>query len=266
LTKKVSEMTRYLTALLLATSALAAPAAQAQVSGFSAFAPANGSAVNNGASLILTNNGGSEGGSAFAFAPQNISDGFHASFVYVVGGDAAADGFTFTLQNDPRTTSALGAGGGYLGYGGGTSAITNSVAVEFNFNQSNSTGLGTNGSIGTPTNILNGVSLASGQPILISLGYDGSVLTESLMQSGNTFTVNYAMGSLQTVLGGPNAYVGFTGSDGGGSSTQTVSGFSFQNSPAAVPEASTLFTFSLLLVGLTGALVTSRKKSAILPS
>lgn len=251
----------YLTALLVAVSGAAACSAQAQVSGFSAFAPANGSAAINGASLILTNNGGSENGSAFASAAQSLSAGFNASFVFTVSGDKIADGFTFTLQNDPRGMSALGSGGGYLGYGG-VGAVTNSVAVEFNFNQSNSTGLGTNGGIGTPTNILNGISLASGQPVGVNLSYDGLALTETLTQSGSTFSEVYDTGSLQSVLGGSSAYVGFTGSDGGGNSTQTVSDFSFQNSPAAVPEASTTVSLSLLLMlGLGGLAI--RKRAAM---
>ncbi len=241
--------------------ALSAPAAHAQISGFSTFASANGSAACSGTSLALTTNSTSQSGSAFSSTAQDISRGFDASFVYTVSGAQTADGLTFTLQNDPRGTSALGAGGGYLGYGGGTSAITNSAAVEFNFNQSNSTGFDTGGGIGTPTNILNGVTLASGSPVGVHLVYDGSSLTETLTQSGSTFSILYNTGSLQTVLGGSSAFVGFTGSDGGGASTQTVSLFSFGNSPAAVPETSTTVPFGLLLMLGFAGLAVGRKKS-----
>lgn len=246
---------------LFAFAALAAPAAHAQISGFSTFASANGSAVNSGGGLALTTNGTSQDGSAFSSAAQDISRGFDASFVYTVTGAQTADGLTFTLQNDPRGTSALGSGGGYLGYGGGSSAITNSAAVEFNFNQSNSTGFDTNGGIGTPTNLLNGVTLASGQPIAVHLSYDGSALAETLTQSGNTFSVFYSTGSLQQTLGGTTAFVGFTGSDGGGASTQTITDFSFTSSPAAVPETSTILSFGLLLMLGSAACVAARKKS-----
>ena len=249
-----------LTLCALTTFTLAAPAAYAQVSGFSAFAPVNGSAVNSGTSLALTSNLLSQTGSAFSSTAQDISRGFDTSFVYTVTGAQAADGLTFTLQDDPRGTAALGSGGGYLGYGGGSSAIVNSAAVEFNFNQSNSTGFDTNGGIGTPTNILNGVTLAAGAPVGVHLVYNGSTLTETLTQSGNTFSVLYNTGSLQTALGGSSAFVGFTGSDGGGASTQTVSAFSFANSPAAVPETSTTISFGLLLaLGLGGVAVTRKK-------
>ncbi len=247
--------------LALTTFALAAPAAHAQISGFGTFAPANGSAINNGNSLTLTSNTGSEKGSIFASAAQNISNGFDASFVYTVTGTQTADGLTFTLQNDPRGTAALGSGGGYLGYGGGTSAITNSAAAEFNFNQSNSTGFDTNGGIGTPTNILNGVTLASGSPVGVHLVYDGATLTETLTQSGSTFSVLYNTGSLQNALGSSSAFVGFTGSDGGGASTQTVTNFTFANSPAAVPETSTTVSFGLLLMLGLGGIAVARKKS-----
>ena len=137
------------------------------------------------------------------------------------------------------------------------------MAVEFNFNQSNSTGLDTDGGIGTPTNILSGVSLASSQPVAIDLSYNGSTLTETLTQSSNTFSTVYATGNLQTVLGGPAALIGFTGSDGGGSSTQTISSFSFANSPATVPKASTTVSSGLLLaLGLSGVVLAKKKASA----
>lgn len=248
--------------LALTAFALAAPVAHAQISGFGTFAPANGSAVSRGTSLALTTNGTSQDGSAFSSTTQDISQGFDTSFVYTVTGAQTADGLTFTLQNDPRGTAALGSGGGYLGYGGGTTSIVNSAAVEFNFNQVNATGFDTNGSIGTPTNILNGVTLASGSPVGVHLVYNGSTLAETLTQSGNTFSVLYNTGDLQSILGGSSAFVGFTGSDGGGASTQTVSNFSFTNSPAAVPETSTTISFGLLLMlGFAGYAV-ARKKSA----
>lgn len=246
----------------LAALAVAAPAAHAQISGFGAFAPANGNATATGTSLVLTHNTGSENGSVFSSAAQDISRGFDTSFVYTVTGARTADGLTFTLQNDPRGTAALGAGGGYLGYGGGTSAITNSAAVEFNFNQSNSTGFDTGGGIGTPTSILNGVTLASGSPVGVHLVYNGSTLAETLTQSGSTFSVLYDTGDLQSALGGSSAFVGFTGSDGGGASTQTVSNFTFTNSPAAVPESSTTISLGILLMLGFACYAVARKKSA----
>ncbi len=253
-------MNNHLSLFALALLAGAAPAAHAQISGFSTFAPANGSAVNTGNSLALTTNTISQAGSAFSSTPQDISRGFDTSFVYTVTGAQTADGLTFTLQNDPRGTTALGTGGGYLGYGGGTTSIVNSAAIEFNFNQSNSTGFDTNGSIGTPTNILNGVILASGRMVGVHLVYDGATLTETLTQVNNTFSVVYNIGSLQTALGGSSAFVGFTGSDGGGTSTQTVTNFTFANSPAAVPETSTTIFFGLLLMlGLASCAVAKKK-------
>ena len=257
-------VTSYLTALIVALAAVSAPAAQAQITGFSGFAPTNGTAVNNGASLTLTSNVGSEAGSAFNLIPQNVASGFDASFLYTVSGDKSADGLTFTLENDPRGTSALGSGGGYLGYGG-NGGITQSAAIEFNFNLSNSTGFDTDGGIGTPTGIGNGVSLASGLPVAVHLVYDGTVLTETLTQAtsggSNVFETHYTTGSLQGVLGDQAAFVGFTGSDGGSASTQVVSSFSF--TPAAVPEASQTASLGLLLLlGLGGLVVAAWRKKA----
>ena len=46
--------------------------------------------------------------------------------------DGSADGFTFTIQRDPREADAIGDQGGALGYGDGApDGITRSVAVEF---------------------------------------------------------------------------------------------------------------------------------------
>ncbi len=74
------------------------------------------------------------------------------------------------------------------------------------------------------------VDLASGDPIQVSLVYDGSnYLVESLkdLTTSSTYSTTYTVGSLATVTGGSMAYVGFTGATGGATSIQTISNFSF---------------------------------------
>ncbi len=230
----------YSAALLAALATVTASTAHADISGFGGFAPTNGSAVNNGSSLTLTSDGGGQAGSAFNSTVQDITQGFDTSFLYTVGGARQADGLTFTLQNDPRGTAALGGGGGSLGYsaGGGATAITNSVAIGLNFfnfggfTPTNNTQLGTNGTFNTPVAIGGGVTLYNGTPVNVHLAYNGTTLTETLAQdsgngNGNYFITTYNTGNLQTVLGGRTAYVGFTGADGGLTSAQSVSNFAF---------------------------------------
>ena len=72
---------------------------------------------------------------------------------------------------------------------------------------------------------------------MITLKYDGSVLTETLLDlnTGQRFTASYAA-NIPLVLGGTNtAWVGFTGATGGLASYQTVTAFSFaRNTPPSV--------------------------------
>ncbi|MBB3208041.1 glucose/arabinose dehydrogenase [Rhodopirellula rubra] len=92
----------------------------------------NGDARRTSNALELTTDNLNRAGSAFYTSPikldQNAS--FRSAFSFDItggGGANGADGFTFTIQNDPRGADALGANGGRMGYEG----ITNSVAVEF---------------------------------------------------------------------------------------------------------------------------------------
>lgn len=252
------------TALLTAT-ALAASAAHAQVSGFGGFAPANyvASFGSNDTTLNVTNNYGHSEGSAYYATPQNITTGFDASFVFTASGDRNADGFTFVVQNDPHGTKAIGDIGSGLGYASATggTGILDSAAVEFNFYNGSSTGFGTEGVRNTNDAIGSGINLASGQPVGVNLAYNGSVLDETLTQAGAVYTTRFNTGSLEQYVGAPTAFIGFTGSDGGLASTQTISSFSFRETPAPVPEASTTVSLGLLLaLGLGGLVVAARRK------
>ena len=229
-------------ALCLAGLGLAQPPS---ISGFGDILSFN---VNHGATitggtLAVTHNQGSEFTSAFYFGKQDISS-FTAQFTYTVGGDRAADGATFVIQNDPRGISALGDGGSGLGYGVGPNeptGITPSVALEFNIFDHNTHGIAvaTNGAFGTYISTAP-VVIESGDPILVNVSYFGGVLGVILRDTvtGDTFSNNFPI-DIPTSVGSPFAWVGFTGGTGSLTSVQTFSAFSYE--PFAEALLFTLF-------------------------
>src|SRR5262249_50937349 len=139
-----------------------------------------------------------------------------------------ADGFTFIIETNGPT--ALGGGGGSLGYQG----IPNSVAIKFDVfdNQgetANSTGLFFNGDFpglaqtaGEVNIALNpaNVNLRSQSVKTITLTYNGTTLTETIHDptpgqlNNGDFTTTYTL-DIAGMLGADTAFVGFTGGTGG---------------------------------------------------
>ena len=169
--------------------------------------------------LTLTDGSGSEATSSFYDYPLYIG-AFTASFTYQDVNQGGADGVAFVMQNDLRGPAALGGGGGSLGLSG----ITPSAALTFNLYANSSGGMGvsfgTNGAQGLPYHSASPVALNSGDPINVSVSYDGSVvsvvLTDAVAQASFTTTI---AGNLPAILGADTAYVGFTGGDGGTTSS-----------------------------------------------
>jgi len=191
----------------------------------------NGGATVAANVLTLTDGATGEARSFFFNNPVYIH-AFQASFTYLDVGGGGADGMTFCLQNTAAGTSALGAGGGGLAYRG----ITNSTALGFNIYNGHTIGYcyTTNGVL-ADGNLPAGyiaptpVAIASGDPINVSLNYDGNILTLTLKDANNsnTYTTGVNVGQLWNTVGGDTAYIGLTGATGGVASTQTVSNFSF---------------------------------------
>jgi fibronectin-binding autotransporter adhesin len=188
--------------------------------------------------LQLTDNGGGEARSAFLNTPQSIaigSTGFTASFTYTPSGTIGADGVAFILQNDSRGPSALGGGGGQLGYNG----ITPSAGLEINIYAPNTVGttFKTNGATGgyvatTPVNVNSGDAIN----VLLSYNPATNVITETDTDptANTTYSTNYPGINLATVLGGNSAYIGFSGATGGAVSIQQISNFVY-----SIPAGST---------------------------
>jgi hypothetical protein len=186
--------------------------------------------------LTLTDNGSVEARSAFYTTAVPTTGNFTASFTYTASAldfTNAADGVAFVLQNSPAGASALGGVGGALGYGGLPGA---SLAVALNIYAHSPKGVGvnlfTNGSIGSYIP-LNGITLNNPDPKNIVLSYDASAqtLTEQITDTitGVTQVLVYHV-DLSVLFGGSTAYVGFTGADGGITSIQQISNFTFRTS------------------------------------
>jgi fibronectin type 3 domain-containing protein len=183
----------------------------------------NGSTTVNGTRLRLTDGGGSESSSAFYTTPVNVQS-FTTNFSFQMT-SAAADGMAFVIQNGAAT--ALGGGGGNLGYAG----IGNSVAVKFDIYSNagegtDSTGMYVNGAVPTVPAVdmtSSGVNLLSGDVMNVQLVYDGTTLTLTITDATTLqkFTTSWTV-NIPTSVGRTTALVGFTGGTGGLSAIQDV--------------------------------------------
>jgi hypothetical protein len=211
---------------------------------------ASGSAQFTTENLLRLNNNFSQAGSASEVQRVGIR-GFTTSFqVRLHEGTQPnpADGFTFLIQTN--SPSALGGGGGALGYQG----IPNSMAIKFDVfdNQgetANSTGLFFNGDFpGLPQAAgevsipldPNNVNLRSQSTKTITLTYDGTTLTETIhdpdpgkTNNGN-FTTTYTV-DIAGRLGSDTAFVGFTGGTGGLFSLQDVLNWQYNEQEGNLP-------------------------------
>jgi hypothetical protein len=197
----------------------------------------NGSAKVNGTALQLTDGGMNEAASAFTSSAVNVAN-FSTSFSFQLV-NPNADGFTFTIQGASPT--ALGPVGGGLGYGpdttGGTGGISTSVAIKFDLynNQgegTDSTGLYTNGAAPTDFGSIDltntGINLHSGDVFNVGLTYDGTTLVEKITDAstGASVTESYVV-NIPSLVGGDQAFVGFTGGTGGLTTTQDILNWSY---------------------------------------
>jgi len=200
----------------------------------------NGGAAISGTHLRLTDGGAAEARSAFFNTLVNVQS-FITDFKFQQT-NANADGFTFTIQGN--SPSALGAGGGSLGYGPSTNAggIGNSVAVKFDLFSNagegpNSTGLYTNGSSPTVPAIDmtgSGINLHSAHVMSAHLAYDGTTLTLLITDTSTnaSFRTSFSV-NIPSIVGGNTAYVGFTGGTGGLTATQDILTWRYNSVPVA---------------------------------
>jgi hypothetical protein len=217
----------------------------------------NGKSTLNGTRLRVTDGGTSEAASAWYSSPVNIQQ-FETNFSFQITGgtNPTADGFAFVIQGGP--SSALGPGGGGLGYGpdapGGTGGLANSVAVKFDLYSNagegvDSTGLYVNGASPTTPAVdmtNSGVNLHTTDVFNVQMSYDGSNLTMSITDATTnaTFTQTWPI-NIPTTVGGNTAYVGFTGGSGGLTAIQEIIGWTMSSSTTIAPSTLAITTTSL---------------------
>jgi hypothetical protein len=217
-------------------------------------APGNGSAINffagNPPALQMTDNGGSEATSIYYGNSKVGTGNFTTSFTLQDQGNSngtRADGLTFVLQNVSLT--AVGGGGGALGYSG----ITNSVAVYFDIysggSHASTTGIFMNGNVdktgaidmGPSGIVLCPADGTPGHPMLITLNYSGTSLTETVKDTvtNAVFTHTYTV-NIGQVIGSTSAWAGFTAGTGGETSIQKILNWSGSFSTPAGGNGSAL--------------------------
>ncbi len=203
--------------------------------------------------IRLTNEATNESRSIFYNIPQDITQ-FVASFTYLeTGTPTGRFGAAFVLQNSnngPNTVAVAGASGvnTQFGYSDLFGTFQKSVAVSMEYGSlsvdSSSTARYSNGSVGGGSNLTSPLDFFSGNPIDVTLTYNGTILHESLVDtiSGASFEVSYPV-DIPAIVNGSTAYVGLTASTNGNSATnQDFSNLQF----SSVPEPTAL---SLLIAG-----------------
>jgi hypothetical protein len=205
------------------------------------FTPA-GLVLNGGAAVVdkalrLTDAGGNEARSAFYQTEMDVRS-FTTQFRFKIGPGTTADGFTFCIRSGEPT--AVGAPAGGLGYQG----LPKSAAVKFDLYSNdgegpNSTGLYLNGDKPTNSGALDltpsGIDLHSGRTYDAIIDYKEKKLTltiadveDTKKRFFHTFDVD-----VPAVVGGSNAFIGFTGGTGGANATQDILTWTWKsNSPA----------------------------------
>jgi hypothetical protein len=221
-------MVRVLLLAIVASLFLAA-AAHADINGFGDFSNFTINNGDGGAAPTLNIPTGTinlivsalENRSIFCNTPQSTSN-FTASFTFRGLGENNTDGTYFVLQNNALGTHAVNFSGM------GTSAAVGILAWP-------GTGFYSNGNASGFTST-GALDVFSGHPINVSLSYNGSILTENLLDTTTLASFSNAYpANIPALVGGSTALVGFSSSANFGTS-QSISDFQFH----AIPEPATL--------------------------
>ena len=185
----------------------------------------HGSAKLSGTALELTDGHSAEYAVAWNATKVGVAS-FTTDFTFKLT-SATADGFTFTVQNDPKGTWASGGNSSALGF----APIAHSVGIKFDLYNAttlaaqSTTGMLENGASPATQNIdmSKYINLHSGDTMHAALVYDGTTLTETVTDTvtKTVFTKSYTV-NIPSILGSTTGYVGFTASTGAHSAVQNI--------------------------------------------
>jgi hypothetical protein len=206
----------------------------------------NGSTDLDDTRLQLTNGGFNEAGSAFYKTPVEVNQ-FTTDFSFQLS-NPVADGITFTLQGVGPT--ALGSSGAGLGYAG----IDSSLALKFDFfndagEGTDSTGAFVDGALPTVPAIdlsKSGINLLSDDTMDAHVASDGQNLYLTITDIvTNAVWSTSVPANIPSLVGGNEAYVGFTGSTNAtDSSSQKIETWHYQGG-SVTPAVTATPHFSL---------------------
>jgi hypothetical protein len=165
----------------------------------------NGSAAVAGTSLRLAN-GLNKAGSAFSTTKVRVAK-FSTAFQFRLSG-TGSNGLTYAMQGQGATALGTAAGLGYAG-------VSPAVAVRYDAVNGRVT-VNSNGTVlGQVSLKTAGLDLRSGHVFRSQMTYDGATLTVTLrdMTTGKSASVAVKV-NVAAVVGGPNAFIGFTGGTG----------------------------------------------------
>jgi hypothetical protein len=196
-------------------------------------------------------------------ARQDISQ-FTATFTYRATGIGASgnrQGLAFVIQDDLQGANTIGDPvGGLFGFSGlGYYGIEPSAAVTIETDTGPArtyTGYYTDGVFGGGSTNTLPINAFNERDIDVTISYDGDILSVGMVDGADVFPPrNYLIGSLDDVIGNPDAYIGFTASTANGGANQFISNFRFQN---AVPEPGAAWLL-IVALGASGMFVQGKR-------
>ena len=204
-------------------------------------------------------------------ARQDVTSPFTISFTYQAPNLTSYNpqGLLLVLQNDTDGANAVGFANGSSTLGFTNISPSIASAIYLDPDDFTSTGIFRNGTIGSGLTTTAPVNAFDGQPINVTLAYDGSSFALTMSENGVTYSPSpYLVGSLASSLGSSTAYVGFTAYTGAGVSDNVTARANFvSNDPpsplsnfrftSGVPEPTTAAT----LVGGAGLLALRRRRA-----
>lgn len=221
--------------------------------------------------LRVTPSAGNQSGSVFSTSAVNLgsdasfSTKFRFNFNHQF--NSGADGLVFVVQTVSNTA---GGGGGGIGYYG----LPKSVGIEFDNwnngagdgNSGNHVGIDLNGDVNSAAlNTSLPVLLDSGQDLFAWIDYNGATdLLEVRLSDVDSRPLASLLSynvDLVSVLGTPNAFVGFTSGTGAAGANHDVISWEFRDAfaPVDVPEPASLM---LLAAGVVGLGATRRRSKS----